>query len=339
MDGGSGSLCAASPRPGATTSADIASVSSGARPAWGAGGLGLNRLDVLEVVPAPRRHGHVQANTSARLRQQQCVVGDLHGSRRGTFNDHCGSSTSPLRLLHAGIHQRAGNSALTGLARKWKPASPQNHHLRRGGLGPDAVEVRGQLVDERPWAERPQDLPVVHDLELAAVVSLADLVWSAAWRSGSTRIRTASARRSLSLSAVGRGAGGPGMDAAMQERLGVPCTHLRELARAMAPVLVRAAFSRVCAPTRAGKAMRTGCGRCFRSSAARAHLGSRRGRRASWMPAGCPVRPPIRCRRSRTSWTECRQCRRAHGVGRSAVGQCLGSPVEIGMLVSRRQVG
>lgn len=86
---------------------------------------------------------------------------------------------------------------------------------------------------------------MVHDLELAAVVSLADFTV----RSVEIRFHTyphsecpqiAQAYQQLVGVRVGRG-----WTRAMRERLGGPagCTHLRELARAMAPVLVQAAFS------------------------------------------------------------------------------------------------
>lgn len=41
--------------------------------------------------------------------------------------------------------------------------------------GPDAVQVVGHLIDERPWATGERDLPVVHDIELIITVGLADL--------------------------------------------------------------------------------------------------------------------------------------------------------------------
>jgi hypothetical protein len=111
--------------------------------------------------------------------------------------------------------------------------------------GDDAVEVVGRLRDERPWAQRPEELPVVHDLELVAGVSLTDFTV----RSVDARFhqyphtecpQIADAYQQLIGVQVGRG-----WTLAMRERLGGPagCTHLRELARAMAPVLVQAAFS------------------------------------------------------------------------------------------------
>lgn len=124
------------------------------------------------------------------------------------------------------------------------------HHRRSVvfDVYPDAdesVEVVGRLRDERPWAQRPEDLPTVHDLELSATVSLTDFTI----RSVDVRFHTyphtecpqiAGAYQQLVGVRVGRG-----WTQAMRERLGGPagCTHLRELARAMAPVLVQAAFS------------------------------------------------------------------------------------------------
>jgi hypothetical protein len=108
-----------------------------------------------------------------------------------------------------------------------------------------AVRVVGRLCDERPWAQRPEELPVVHDLELLATVSLTDFtVLTVAARfhtyPHSECPQIADAYQQLVGVQVGRG-----WTQAMRERLGGPagCTHLRELARAMAPVLVQAAFS------------------------------------------------------------------------------------------------
>jgi Protein of unknown function (DUF2889) len=128
------------------------------------------------------------------------------------------------------------------------PATP--HHRRTvvievgdapGGL----VEVAGRLRDERPWATDPLDLPVVHDLGLTVTVSLADFVV----REVGVDFRTyphaecvdiAAAHQALVGVTLGRG-----WNAAVRERLGGPagCTHLRELARSMAPTLLQAAFS------------------------------------------------------------------------------------------------
>ena len=85
----------------------------------------------------------------------------------------------------------------------------------------------------------------MHDLELSATVSLTDFVV----RSVEVRFHTyphtecpqiAAAYQQLVGVQVGRG-----WTQAMRDRLGGPagCTHLRELARSMAPVLVQAAFS------------------------------------------------------------------------------------------------
>jgi len=109
----------------------------------------------------------------------------------------------------------------------------------------DSVDVVGRLRDERPWAVAGEDLPTVHDLELSATVSLTDFVV----RSVEVRFHTyphtecpqiAAAYQQLVGVQVGRG-----WTQAMRDRLGGPagCTHLRELARSMAPVLVQAAFS------------------------------------------------------------------------------------------------
>lgn len=124
------------------------------------------------------------------------------------------------------------------------------HHRRTvtfevGDAGKGTVEVVGRLLDERPWAQRPQDLPVVHDLELVVEVSLADFTVRRVEAVFHTYPHTecpqiAAAYQQLVGLQVGRG-----WTQAMRERLGGPdgCTHLRELARAMAPVLVQAAFS------------------------------------------------------------------------------------------------
>ncbi len=86
---------------------------------------------------------------------------------------------------------------------------------------------------------------MVHDLELTATVSTVDFTV----RSVDVKFNTyphaecpaiAQAYQQLVGVRVGRG-----WTSAMRERLGGPkgCTHLRELARSMAPVLVQAAFS------------------------------------------------------------------------------------------------
>lgn len=111
--------------------------------------------------------------------------------------------------------------------------------------GPDAVQVVGHLIDERPWATGERDLPVVHDIELIITVGLADLTVRAVEvgfhvypHAECTAI--AAAYQQLVGLTIGRG-----WVNSMRERLGGPagCTHLRELARAMAPVLLQAAFS------------------------------------------------------------------------------------------------
>ncbi len=109
----------------------------------------------------------------------------------------------------------------------------------------DGVEVVGRLRDERPWANRPEDLALVHDLELITNVSLTDFTVQAVQAQFHTYPHAecpqiAEAYQRLVGVQVGRG-----WTQAMRERLGGPagCTHLRELARAMAPVLVQAAFS------------------------------------------------------------------------------------------------
>ncbi|MBK6762342.1 MAG: DUF2889 domain-containing protein [Micrococcales bacterium] len=112
--------------------------------------------------------------------------------------------------------------------------------------GPEgSVEVIGRLRDERPWAQRPEDLPIVHDLELSATVSRTDFTVQTVDVRFHTYPHTecpqiAAAYQQLVGVQVGRG-----WTQAMRDRLGGPagCTHLRELARAMAPVLVQAAFS------------------------------------------------------------------------------------------------
>lgn len=107
------------------------------------------------------------------------------------------------------------------------------------------VDVVGRLRDERPWASEPLDLPVVHDLELVVTVSVADFVVRAVRVGFNTYphaecVDVAAAHEALVGATLGRG-----WNAALRERLGGPagCTHLRELARAMAPVMLQAAFS------------------------------------------------------------------------------------------------
>lgn len=128
-------------------------------------------------------------------------------------------------------------------------ADPVPHHRRSIVFdvhdADDAVRVVGHLRDERPWAQQPEHLPVVHDLELEATVSLTDFTV----RSVEVRFHTyphaecpqiADAYQRLVGMRVGHG-----WSKAVRERVGGPqgCAHLRELARAMAPVLVQAAFS------------------------------------------------------------------------------------------------
>jgi hypothetical protein len=111
--------------------------------------------------------------------------------------------------------------------------------------------VVGRLRDERPWAEDPRQLPVVHDLELRVTVSLPDLVVTDVEALFHTYPHAecplvADAHEALVGVPVGRG-----WTNALRERLGGPagCTHLRELARATAPVVLQSAFS---ARTRSG---------------------------------------------------------------------------------------
>lgn len=131
------------------------------------------------------------------------------------------------------------------------PRAPSTAHHRRTivievGDAPDGmVEVAGRLRDERPWASDPLDLPVVHDLGLTVTVSLADFVVRAVRVDFDTYphaecVDIAEAHQSLVGVTLGRG-----WNAAVRERLGGPagCTHLRELARSMAPTMLQAAFS------------------------------------------------------------------------------------------------
>lgn len=130
------------------------------------------------------------------------------------------------------------------------------HHRRTLTISaydaPDGgVLMVGRLRDERPWATRPGDLPVVHDLELRLLVSVPDLVVRDAEAVFHTYPHTecpavADAYRQLIGLTIGRG-----WTTALRSRLGggAGCTHLRELARAMAPATLQAAFS---AYTRSG---------------------------------------------------------------------------------------
>lgn len=109
----------------------------------------------------------------------------------------------------------------------------------------DEVVVVGRLRDERPWATEPLDLPTIHDLELAVTVSLNDFVVRSVRVGFHTYphaecVDITEAHEALVGLSIGRG-----WNAAIRERLGGPagCTHLRELARQMGPVLLQAAFS------------------------------------------------------------------------------------------------
>lgn len=129
-----------------------------------------------------------------------------------------------------------------------QPATP--HHRRTvvievGDAPEGLVEVTGRLRDERPWASDPLDLPVIHDLGLAVTVSLDDFVVRTVRVDFDTYphaecVDIAAAHQALVGVTLGRG-----WNAALRERLGGPagCTHLRELARSMAPTLLQAAFS------------------------------------------------------------------------------------------------
>jgi hypothetical protein len=130
------------------------------------------------------------------------------------------------------------------------PAPGTPHHRRTivievGDAPEGLVEVTGRLRDERPWATDPLDLPLVHDLGLAVTVSLADFVVRSVRVDFDTYphaecVDIAAAHQALVGVTLGRG-----WNAALRERLGGPagCTHLRELARSMAPTLLQAAFS------------------------------------------------------------------------------------------------
>lgn len=128
--------------------------------------------------------------------------------------------------------------------------TPTPHHRRTvvvevSDAADGLIEVAGRMRDERPWASDPLDLPVVHDLGLAVTVSLADFVVRAVrvdfWTYPHAEcVDIAEAHQALVGVTLGRG-----WNAAVRERLGGPagCTHLRELARALAPTLLQAAFS------------------------------------------------------------------------------------------------
>jgi hypothetical protein len=110
---------------------------------------------------------------------------------------------------------------------------------------PTTVDVVGRLRDERPWADHPLDLPLVHDLELVLTVSLTDFCVRAARVGFHTYphaecVQIEAAHQALVGAQVGRG-----WNTAVRERLGGPsgCTHLREIARQMGPVMMQAAFS------------------------------------------------------------------------------------------------
>jgi Protein of unknown function (DUF2889) len=129
-------------------------------------------------------------------------------------------------------------------------ATATPHHRRTvvievGDAAGGLVEVAGRLRDERPWATDALDLPVVHDLGLTVTVSLADFVVQEVHVDFRTYphaecVDIAAAHQALVGLTLGRG-----WNAAVRERLGGPagCTHLRELARSMAPTLLQAAFS------------------------------------------------------------------------------------------------
>ena len=118
--------------------------------------------------------------------------------------------------------------------------------------GPDGgLLVAGRLRDERPWAQAATDLPVLHDLELRVLVSMPDLVVRDVEVLFHTYPHTECADVAAAFSALVGVSVGRGWTAALRERLGGPagCTHVRELARAMAPVVLQSAFS---ARTRSG---------------------------------------------------------------------------------------
>ncbi|MEZ5116018.1 MAG: DUF2889 domain-containing protein [Candidatus Nanopelagicales bacterium] len=110
---------------------------------------------------------------------------------------------------------------------------------------PGLLRVVARLRDERPWAQDPRNLPVVHDLELIVSVGRDDLVIRSATAVMNTYPHAecpfiTGAYRRLEGLAVARG-----YTRALRERLGGPagCTHLSELARAMGPVVLQSAFS------------------------------------------------------------------------------------------------
>lgn len=111
--------------------------------------------------------------------------------------------------------------------------------------GDDDIRIVGRLRDERPWARVATDLPIIHDIELAVTISRADFTVVAVAVDfhvypHAECVDIAEAYQSLVGLRVGRG-----WTNALRERVGGPagCTHLRELARAMGPVLLQAAFS------------------------------------------------------------------------------------------------
>jgi hypothetical protein len=109
----------------------------------------------------------------------------------------------------------------------------------------DEVVVVGRLRDERPWATEPLDLPTIHDLELAVTVSLNDFVVRSVRVGFHTYPHAECADITEAHEALVGLSIGRGWNAAIRDRLGGPagCTHLRELARQMGPVLLQAAFS------------------------------------------------------------------------------------------------
>jgi len=130
------------------------------------------------------------------------------------------------------------------------PAEQLPHHRRTvvtevADAEDGLITVTGRLRDERPWAVDELDLPLVHDIELSLTVSPLDFVVRAvrvqfhAYPHAEC-VDIAAAHQALVGLTVGRG-----WNTAIRERLGGPagCTHLRELARAMAPALLQGAFS------------------------------------------------------------------------------------------------
>jgi hypothetical protein len=141
------------------------------------------------------------------------------------------------------------------------PAERLPHHRRTvvtevADAEDGLITVTGRLRDERPWAVDALDLPLVHDIELEVTVSPLDFVVRAvdvrfhAYPHAEC-VDIAAAHQALVGVTVGRG-----WNRAIRERLGGPagCTHLRELARSMAPALLQGAFSaRVRANPRRGQ--------------------------------------------------------------------------------------